>query len=239
MRLLMAGAASATLAACASTTDRATAAAATTGSTPSAAASEPPVTNPQQAIDRLVQGNARFVSGQMRHPRLGTDYRAQLAKGQHPFAQVLTCADSRVAPEFVFDQGLGDLFVERNAGNIADAVVVGSMQYAVHELKVPLILVLGHQKCGAVTAAVEAVEKNSKPTGTDLDSIITAIRPAVEKVKHSGGDLVDQAVRQHVADMVARLRAKPVLQPAIKAGALQVIGGRYALDSGKVEITVQ
>ncbi|TDC83075.1 carbonic anhydrase [Micromonospora sp. KC606] len=248
LRLLMAGAGSAvTLAACSSTSDSGTAATTTASAAPVALASaapvavadEQPVTTPRQAIDRLMRGNVRFVSGQMRHPHLSPDYRAQLAKGQHPFAQVLTCADSRVAPEFVFDQGLGDLFVERNAGNIAEPVVVGSMQYAVHELKVPLILVLGHQKCGAVTAAVEAVENNSQPTGTDLDAIINAIRPAVEKVKHSGGDIVDKAVRQHVADMVAKLRAKPVLQPAIRAGALQVIGGRYTLDSGKVDIIVQ
>ncbi|PZG02510.1 carbonic anhydrase [Micromonospora deserti] len=200
---------------------------------------EKPVTSPEEALDRLLEGNARFVSGQFEHPNLSPGIRAELAQGQHPFAQVLTCSDSRVAPELVFDRGLGDLFVERNAGNIPDPVTVGSMQYAVQELGAPLILVLGHQKCGAVTAAVEAVEKHSEPTGTDLDSIIDAIRPAVEKVKENGGDLVDHAVRQHVANVVAKLRTNPVIGAAVKSGKLRVVGGRYALDSGRVEIIVQ
>jgi carbonic anhydrase len=131
------------------------------------------------ALTRLKEGNRRFIDSQATHPRGDGTRRQELVSGQRPFSIILGCADSRVAPELVFDEGLGDLFVIRVAGNIADDVVLGSIEYAVAHLGVNLVVVLGHQSCGAVNAAVENVDVKGPATQTHIDSLIDAIRPAV------------------------------------------------------------
>jgi carbonic anhydrase len=202
----------------------------------SAAPSEPTVTNPDDAIARLKAGAERFASGGVQRPDQDTTYRATLAAGQHPFACILSCVDSRVPPEIVFDQGLGDLFVTRTAGQVVDHAVLGSIQYGVAELKIPLVVVLGHEKCGAVKATVEAVEKNSAPGGNDIDVLVTAIKPAVQKAEaDKATDMLDASVRNNVANIVTDIGTKPILSAAVAAGTLKIVGARYDLDTGKVE----
>jgi carbonic anhydrase len=203
---------------------------------PTASVSEPTVTNPDQAYNRLKAGAARFQSGSARRPDQATTYRATLAAGQHPFACILSCVDSRVPPEIVFDQGLGDLFVSRTAGQVLDHAVVGSVQYGVAELKIPLLVVLGHEKCGAVKATLEAVEKRSPASGSDIDTLVAAIKPAVEKAETDhASDVLDAAVRNNIANIVAELGTKPIISSAVTAGNLRVVGARYDLDTGAVE----
>lgn len=203
--------------------------------TKAAAATEPIVTSPAEAISRLKEGAARFSSGSVNHPDQSVSYRAGLAKGQHPFAVVLSCADSRVPPEIVFDQGLGDLFVCRTAGQVVDDAVLGSIQYGVAELKIPLIVVLGHEKCGAVKATVEAYEKKSGKMGNDIDTLVAAIKPVVRAAaKTEPKDLVDAVVRLNAKTVAAALGRKPVLRDAVRAGSLKIVGARYDLDEGQV-----
>jgi len=202
----------------------------------SPAPSEPTVTTPEQAITRLTNGAARFTAGGPLRPDQSVDYRTALAAGQHPFAAILSCADSRVPPEIVFDQGLGDLFVTRTAGQVVDHAVLGSIQYGIAELKIPLIVVLGHEKCGAVKATIEATEKKSPAAGNDIDALVAAIKPAVEEEEATKpADLVDAVVRKNVANIVAALAKKPILSAAVTAGSLQIVGARYDLDAGTVE----
>jgi len=208
---------------------------------PAAAAREeheaPPAgVGPDEALARLMAGNARYTSQRVRRPNQTGRRRVEVAAGQHPFAIVLGCADSRVPPEIVFDQGLGDLFVVRVAGNIADDAEVASFEYAVEHLGPRLILVLGHEQCGAVAAAVEAVEKGGEVPG-HLGTLLGPIRPAVERARGRGGDLLDNAVRANVESVVERLKAsEPVLAAAAKAGRLKIVGGRYDLRSGRVDL---
>jgi len=185
-----------------------------------------------QALQRLIDGNARYVAGGATHPDQTTQRRADLAKGQAPFAIVLTCSDSRVAPELFLDQGLGDLFVIRNAGNILDDHVIGSMEYAVEHLHVPLVLVVGHEKCGAVSAAVAGGEAPGH-----IRSIVEALEPAVEQVKNLPGDKVDNVVRanaQRGAEILAHV--EPILKEATGHAGLLVIAARYDLATGRLEI---
>src|SRR5438067_11616610 len=140
---------------------------------------EQPTVAPAEAIAKLKEGNARYTSGNLQHPGQTTERRAELAKSQHPFAIIVSCSDSRVPPEIVFDQGLGDLFVVRVAGNVIDDHSQGSIEYAVDHLAVRLIVVLGHQSCGAVKAAKETIAAKTKATA-HIQSLITAIQPAVE-----------------------------------------------------------
>ena len=218
---------------CGTSTDMSTA---TTKDGKSSEAPEPAASTGTQALSRLKAGNQRFVAGTPRYPDQSTAHRTELAGGQHPFALILSCVDSRVPPELVFDQGLGDLFVARSAGQVLDHAVRGSVEYGVAELKIPLIVVLGHEKCGAVKATVEAVEKNSAPAGNDIDALVTAIRPAVEKAEQDNAtDALDAAVRNNVANIVAALNTDAVLKAAVSAGTLQIVGARYALSTGAVE----
>jgi carbonic anhydrase len=195
-----------------------------------------PITDPDQALTRLKDGNARFVAGSVNHPDQTMDRRTALAAGQHPFALILSCVDSRVPPELVFDQGLGDLFVSRTAGQVVDHAVRGSIEYGVLELKIPLLVVLGHEKCGAVKATVEALEKKSAPLGNDIDALVAGIRAAAEKAENEhAADPVDAAVRYNVANIVADLGKDATLAGAVTAGSLRIVGARYDLDAGAVE----
>ena len=185
-----------------------------------------------QALELLRTGNERFVAQKRIFPNQSTERRSQLVLGQQPFAVVLGCSDSRVPPEIIFDQGIGDLFVIRVAGNIIDDAVIGSMEYAVDHLHVNLILVLGHQKCGAVEATV----KGGEPHG-HVVSLVAAIKPAVEKAKGLQGDILDNSIRLHMESLVEQLRlTKPVISEGVKTGQVRVEGGYYHLDSGRVEI---
>ncbi len=200
------------------------------------ASSEVPVMSGKDALARLLSGNARFVSGKTKHPDQAPSYRTGLAKAQHPFAIVLGCSDSRVPPEIAFDQGLGDIFTIRIAGAVYDDPGLGSMEYAVEHFHSPLLVVLGHQKCGAVAATVEAIAKPGGAAPGHIGSLVEKIRPAAEATKGKPGDAVDLAVRQNVKNVVAALKVEPIMAEAIKAGKLTIVGGRYSLDDGSVSI---
>jgi carbonic anhydrase len=190
----------------------------------------------EAALKRLMEGNARYIASKAEHPDQTADRRIEVAKAQKPFAVILTCSDSRVAPELLFDQGLGDLFVLRTAGNVLADVVTGSIEYAVEELGVPLIMVLGHERCGAVSAAVDVVTKNAKLPG-HIASLTTAIAPAVEKVKAMSGDILDNSVKQNAIMGAQSLQdAEPILAEAYHAKKIMVVAGRYDLEEGKVEL---
>lgn len=203
------------------------------------AASTTPQVTSRDAWGRLMAGNARFVDNRLEHPDQSPLRRDEVAKGQHPFAIVLTCSDSRVPPEVLFDTGLGDVFVIRVAGNTVDDAAIGSIEYAVEHLHVPLVVVLGHERCGAVQAAVQAVQKHETAPG-HLAAIIDPIVPAVTAVEGQGGDVVENAVRENVVRVAHQLQnSKPILAEAIHEKKLSVIGARYDLDSGQVTTVEQ
>ncbi len=193
------------------------------------------VISPDAALERLLKGNARYVSGSMnRHDFLAE--RPALTLGQNPFAGILSCADSRIAPEYAFDTGRGDLFVCRVAGNFANADTIASFEYGVAVLGVPLILVLGHARCGAVDSTIKAVNDGAKFPG-HIPSLIKALRPAVKDVLDQPGDLLANATAQNVRLTVKKLQsATPILQEAIAAGKLKIVGGIYELQDGRVDL---
>ena len=192
------------------------------------------VLDPDAALARLTEGNARYVSGVTRRHDF-THERPALSGGQNPYAAVLGCADSRVAPEYAFDCGRGDLFVARVAGNFANDDMLGSLEYAVAVLGVPLILVLGHEKCGAVDAAIKAVTQSARYPGS-IPSLVSAIAPSVEKVRGVPGDLLAAATEQNVRDNMAALAARSaIVRDAARAGKLKIAGGLYRLETGRVD----
>jgi carbonic anhydrase len=190
-------------------------------------------------LQELRDGNERFASGKLAHPgRTPADF-AALAEGQNPRAVILGCADSRVPPEVLFDQGVGDLFVVRVAGNVVSgthAVVKGSIEFAVAELNVPLVMVLGHSSCGAVKAAVKHVEDKDDLPGAIKD-LVALIKPAAEQVRGRSGDKLDLAIRANVMIGVESLRTRePILAKFVKDGRVKVVGATYDLRSGRVEV---
>jgi carbonic anhydrase len=192
----------------------------------------------KQARKRLEEGNTRFVAGKAAHPDQGSARRLELHdSGQKPFVCVLSCADSRVPPELVFDQGLGDLFVVRSAGQVVDRAVLGTLQFGVAEFKTALLVVLGHSKCGAVKATVEVLEKKSAASGTEVDALVAAITPAVTEAHELGaaaGDLLSVAIGNNVERVVDQLSDAKVLGAAVKARKLKILGAVYELDTGEV-----
>jgi carbonic anhydrase len=193
------------------------------------------VLSPDAALERLRKGNARYVDGvSLRH-----DFkheREALAGGQNPYAAILSCADSRIAPEYAFDSGRGDLFVCRVAGNFASDETIASLEYAIAVLNVPLILVLGHESCGAVDATIKSLKDNTTLPGR-LPSLVAAIAPAVKAVSQQGGDMLGNATRQNVIDNVAKLgSATPILSAAVEQKKLKVVGGIYRLKNGRVDM---
>jgi len=186
---------------------------------------------PAEGISRLKEGNGRYTNGNPQHPRQSSEEREKLTKSQHPFAIVLGCADSRVPAEIVFDQGLGDLFVVRVAGNVIDDQSLGSIEYAVDHLAVRLIVVLGHQRCGAVKAAKDTIAANGKAPG-HIQSLVTAIEPAVEET--TKGDL-NATIEANVKNVKQALcSSTPILKPKVDSGELKVVGAYYSLDTGTV-----
>jgi carbonic anhydrase len=191
------------------------------------------------ALKELIEGNKRYVTGKSKAAKLtGAARRAVLATTQKPYAIVLSCSDSRVPPEIIFDKGLGEIFVVRVAGNIPDPVIIGSIEYAAEHLKSPLVVVLGHERCGAVTASVDA---KGKAPG-NIASIVEAISPAVTDAKKTcpsreKAELVECAVTANVKRGEAQLTKKsPVLKHLVEKGELRIVGAVYDLDDGKVTV---
>jgi carbonic anhydrase len=194
---------------------------------------------PDDVLRNLLEGNKRFAEGRLVHPgRTPKDFHA-LAEGQKPLAAIVACADSRVPPEVVFDQGVGHLFVVRVAGNIvsgAGPTVKGSIEFAVEELGVRLILALGHSQCGAVKAAIEHIDANDKLPGA-IGGLIDPIRPVVRSVAGQPGDKLTNVTKANVVAGIQRLKTlAPILSKLVKAGELKVLGGVYELSTGKVEM---
>lgn len=182
------------------------------------------------ALAELKAGNAHHVEHRYQHPHQTADRQQQLASGQNPHAQILSCSDSRVPPELIFDQGLGDLFIVRVAGNVASDTELGSLEYGAEHLHIPLLVVLGHQHCGAVTAAVEGGEAVGH-----ISALVNLLRPAVEKSRGLPGDAVENAVKANVEMVVKQLRTStPILAGLVSQGKLRVVGAVYSLDTGKV-----
>src|SRR3984885_11902805 len=193
------------------------------------------VLTPDAALDRLMQGNARYVEGVGRRHDFKHE-REPLTTGQNPFAAVLSCADSRIAPEYCFDTARGDVFVCRIAGNFASDEMVASLEYAVQVLNTPLIMVLGHDSCGAVDATIKSVKDGTTLPG-HLPSLVAAIKPAVDAAKGDSGDMLTNAIRRNVLLNVDKLKnAAPILKSFADDKKIRVVGGVYELKSGKVEL---
>ena len=214
--------------------------------------------SPEDAIARLKDGNARFTAGNRQYSHESRDERgyigkdsyqnagvitlgmtseqaakrrAELTKSQHPFAIILSCSDSRVPPELVFDEGLGDLFVVRVAGNVLNDEILGSIEFGVDVLGARVILVLGHQGCGAVTVAMKAVAVNGEAPG-HIQSLVTAIKPVVQSTPKADLDTLIKANVKHVVD--ALRSSTPILKAKVVSGDIDLIGGYYTLDTGAV-----
>ena len=197
-----------------------------------AIAAELEVLNPDTALKRLMDGNQRFVQQLGEHPDQSRARIKEVAQAQHPFAALLSCADSRVPPEILFDEGIGDLFDIRVAGNIVTPEVLGSLEYAVELLGTPLIMVLGHERCGAVTAAVQG-----KVLPGYIGSFVKAIKPAISKTEGEADELVDNAVVANVQYQINKLKQNStILSQQLLDGKLKIVGGRYDLDTGEVTL---
>ncbi len=189
----------------------------------------------------MVRGNERFISGEPLHPRQDVERREQLASAQHPSAVLFGCSDSRLAAEIIFDKGLGDLFVIRNAGQVISESVIGSIEYAVAVLHVPLLVVLGHDECGAVRAAIDSAQPDAAPLPPHIAQLIAPIAPAVQRVAAAEGLGADglpdpvEVGREHLRDTVAELlEGSELISAAVAAGTLAVVGANYRLLEGRV-----
>ena len=197
--------------------------------------------DPSVGLARLCEGNERFVAGSLAQARLSEAERlGELTDGQNPFAIVLGCSDSRVPPEIVFDQGLGDLFVIRVAGNVVAPSQIGSVEFAAKRFGTRLVVVLGHSQCGAVSATLEELERPSGSRSANLSAIVDRIRPAVEALLASGvGDpeaLLDHAVRANIRHAADHLRhGSQILEGLIESGELRIVGAEYSLETGVVD----
>jgi carbonic anhydrase len=193
------------------------------------------VVSPDAALDRLMAGNTRYVQGVAKRHDFRHE-REPLSKGQNPYAAILSCADSRIAPEYAFDTGRGDLFVCRVAGNFANDDVIASLEYAVAILNTPLIMVLGHEACGAVDATIKSLKDNTTLPG-HLPSLVASLAPAVKAVEGKPGDTLANAIRQNVVLNVEKLKdTAPILKANADDGKLRVVGATYRLSDGHVEL---
>lgn len=186
-----------------------------------------------ESLTKLMDGNKRFVSGNLAQKDLGDAKRKELAKGQKPFAIVLTCSDSRVAPELLFDQGLGDVFVVRVAGNVVDPVVIRSIEYAAEHLGTPFLLILGHSHCGAVKATLEVNESKGKPC-----VLAQKIMPAVLTAKKKGGshdEILETAIKENVKNVYKDVMKSKIINHLVHEGKLKIVAGEYSLATGEVE----
>ncbi len=191
--------------------------------------------SPDAALERLMKGNGRYISGNMKQHDFEAE-RPALSLGQNPFAGILSCADSRIAPEFAFDAGRGDVFVCRVAGNFADGNSIGSFEFGVAVLGLPFIMVLGHNKCGAIDSAIAEVRDGAKFPG-HIPGMLKNLRPAVKDVLNQPGDLENNAIAQNVRLNVEKLKnAGPILSKAVEQGKLKIVGGVYDLYTGRVNL---
>ena len=203
---------------------------------PAALADDGASMTPDAALQKLMDGNARFVAGELEHPNLSKEVRETLAQGQNPYAVIVGCADSRVPPELLFDAGPGDLFVIRVAGNVVDDFEQASIEYAVAVLETPLVVVLGHESCGAVDAAVKA-ERGEASFEGHIHDLVEEIRESVESAmdKPYEGDLLDAAVAENANRVKHQLtRSQPYVGPAVEDGKVKLVAARYDLDTGEV-----
>ena len=210
--------------------------------TPAAHAASPGPAGPpaDEVLRRLLEGNHRFVKGEAASPRRSPADFQPLAEGQRPIAVIVGCADSRVPPELLFDQGVGDLFVVRVAGNVVSGTgipVKGSIEYGVAELRVSLVMVLGHSECGAVKAAIQHINDRDPLPGA-IGPLVNSIRPAVVTAKGMPGDQLNNAIRANVGIGVERLRGlQPIVAPAVKRGEVKIVGAVYDLRTGGIALT--
>jgi carbonic anhydrase len=183
-----------------------------------------------EALNRLREGNRRYVSGAIEQKDFGPR-REELKSGQHPFATVVACSDSRVVPEYIFDVGLGDVFTVVSAGNVVDKVGIGSVEYAVGHLHTPLLVVLGHEKCGAVKAAYHNHDESN------ITAIVKKLAPSIKKAKKGGNEEeeLDKAAVFNVKAVMRKLKKSPIVKKALDEGRLKIVGMKYHLD-GKVEV---
>jgi carbonic anhydrase len=196
--------------------------------------------NGEEALKALMDGNKRFIKVMKEGSLMRTaERRKEVAEGQNPFAVILACADSRVAPEILFDQGIGDLFVVRVAGNIVNPEnygIQGSIEFGVKALGAPLIMVLGHSRCGAVAGAIQALQEGTTFPGS-IQNIVTTIKPAVDKAKKEKGDLLHNSIIANVNMGVAKLNgSEPVIEPMVKASEVKIVGANYDLVTGEVAL---
>jgi len=190
---------------------------------------------PKEAWAALLEGNRHFVSGEPAHPRQDVDRRESVAEIQKPFAALFGCADSRLSAEIIFDVGLGDLFVVRNAGQVIAETILGSLEYAVEVLKVPLILVLGHDECGAIRATIDAKEGKLQSEGEFIHNIVARIAPTVTEAYAAGKRDIDDITELHIQDTINDLMSRSTLiAKAVKAGKLGVVGANYKLALGEI-----
>lgn len=191
-----------------------------------------PSISPDAALKKLLAGNARYAAGNVAHPHQSEARRAEVAKGQTPFAIVVACSDSRTSPELVFDQGLGDVFVTRLAGSIVDDAALGSIEYGIDHLGASLVVVLGHERCGAVDAAMQGGKLPGK-----IGAVVKPILPAVEAVKKSGHATLDAAIEENARRIAAGLpHRSSILADRVKAGTLKIVAAYYDLDTGRVRL---
>jgi carbonic anhydrase len=191
--------------------------------------------DPKKALKRLAAGNKRFVAGEPLHNRSGKEVRKELVSGQQPFAAILGCSDSRVPPELVFDQGLGDLFIVRNAGNVVAADVLGSLQYAGLHLKIQLLVVLGHESCGAVTAALDVKSKREKHPER-IEALLHMIEPGLKDLdpKLTGKAQLNAAVEANVRWSMRQMAELPEAKKALEEKHFEMVGAVYQLETGAV-----
>ena len=189
----------------------------------------PPPTSPKEALTRLMAGNQRYIKEVLEHPNRSIEHIETLVENQTPFAIVLGCSDSRTSPIIIFDQGIGDLFEVRVAGNVAGPIEIASIEFAALNLGSKLILVMGHENCGAVKAVLD---HNTK----DIEPIANNIEAAIKEFSHITGNNLESAIKANVTGVVKQLRANPVLAKLIADKKLDIIGGYYKLDTGQVEI---
>ena len=196
---------------------------------------ESPITNPNEALSRLLEGNERFATDQPVYPNLVRERRDEVALGQSPFATVVGCSDSRVPIELIFDRGLGDIFVLRTAGQVGTNASLGTIQFGVLVLNIPLLMVLGHQGCGAVAATIQTLDEDGDAPGA-IYSLVSAIGPAVQVARAMAGDLLTNAIEANVRRQVAQYAADPLLARAVAAGKLRIVGAVYHLGDGRVAL---
>jgi carbonic anhydrase len=194
-----------------------------------AIAETPP--NPDAALQKLIDGNKRFVERRRQNPNQTLARVTEVAQTQTPYAAILGCADSRFPAEIIFDQGLGDLFVCRVAGNVATPEEKGSLEFGTLVLGAKVLMVVGHERCGAVKAAIEGGELPGQ-----IGSLTAAIKPAVERSKNQSGDKVENAVKENVRLQIEKLKESPVISQLIQEGKMKVVGGYYDLDTGAVSM---